>query len=137
MADLGTYGSSIYSFFPVKILPEPDDIITFDWMDSIGQFQQRYLKFGTLIATISSGSFRYFDYSAFRCDFFPPYIKVYVYNPDNTTWEFWNPYSDHQDDILSGTGHGKRILISECGLGSCRVDNFLRRDRSFLFTAYL
>ena len=135
MADIGTYGSSIAPFFPYKILPEESDIITWDWMDSIGQFQQRYLKIATSIATIADTDEAIFNYSALRCDFFPPYLKFYVYEPLISAFEIYNPFTDTSAGVPEA--EAIRLIIYGVGLGTCKVVNNLNRPRSFLMVAYL
>lgn len=136
MADIGTYGSSSFASFPFKVLPEPADIITYDWMDNISQFQMRYMRMATTIATVFSGENVVFDYSALRCDFFPPYIKVYIFNPEDegtrAPFSIYNPYSDPQSPST-----GKFWRVQEIGLGSCKLVNQLLRKRVFLIQAYL
>lgn len=133
MPDIGTYTSSDFPAFPFKTLPEPGDMITFDWMDSVAKFQQRYIRIATQIATVTDLSNFTFDYSSLRCDYFPPYIKVYVFDPEESQWEIWNPYSDPSTPPTNGF----RFVITEVGLGSCKITNYLNRTRVFLAQAYL
>lgn len=124
IADIGTYGSSIYPFFPYKVMPEPGDLITWDWMDVISQFSQRYLKYATFIGTFSQIQVATLDYSALRCDFFPPYIKAYFFDSSTGKFKTYNPWSDNT--ISSDTPKGYTIF--DVGLGTCKMRNDFRAD---------
>jgi hypothetical protein len=136
MSDLATYGSAIAPFFPFKILPETGDMITWDWMDSIGQFQQRYIKMATIVATHSHGEIKEYNYGALRCDFFPPYIKVYVYDFVNSFWEIYSPYSDPLG-VDQNVTKRKTYAIYDVGLGTCQIRSNLNQTRVFMLLAYL
>jgi hypothetical protein len=78
MAEIGTYSSGYIAFTPVNILPESSDLITWDWMETISQYSQRFNKMVSYNDIVIETSGKYvIDYSSLGCDFFPPLIKVY------------------------------------------------------------
>jgi len=122
--DLGTYGSSVYGFTPSNILPEPIDDLTWDWMDVVGQWTQRFRKMATVIATVASTGTYTFQYQALRCDYFPPILKAYYYNTAATQW-----------DRFVGNAVGAKW--QEIGLGTAKLVNHTGASRAFLMMAYL
>lgn len=133
--ETGTYGSTIYAMTPSKILPSPDDMITWDWMDAVGLFSQRFFKMATTIATIANGGTATFDYSALRCDYFPPFLKAYVFNPVSSGYDEWI------GTISTGTGmeswmktYHQFVAIN---LGTARLINNTGTQRIFQLLAYL
>jgi hypothetical protein len=84
MADFGSYSSPTI-FTPSNILPEPSNDITYDWMDAIAQYSQRFNQ-ELIIDAVITGSHG-INYSSLGCDYFPPIIKVY----DWVTGTFYQP----------------------------------------------
>lgn len=84
--DIGTYTSGYIPFTPNNCLPEPGDDISFAWLSAISQFTQRFTKIATAFATLNAYGSYLFDYSSLGCDYFPPFLQAYRYNPDGTSY---------------------------------------------------
>ncbi len=123
MADFGTYASNYIPFTPVNVLPEPSDMITWDWMDTVAQFAQRFTKIATYIATIAYADSYVIDYTALGCDYFPPLIKAYIYRESGVCYEpDW--------DGLSVGGYSR---IKKITLSSGTFENWIGREAVFQF----
>lgn len=75
-AEIGTYGSTLAPTTPTAMKPIPSDLITIDWMQSLGSWSQRFIKFATL--TTSGVSPKVFSYAALGCELHPPILDFYV-----------------------------------------------------------
>ena len=128
--ELGTYGSAVFAQTPAWSLPEPGDSLTWDWMNSVGEFSQRFRRMATVIATIADGATQAFDYSALRNDYFPPYLRAYYYDTVNSEW------LDHIQDIAFRTTSQFSKFV-QIGLGTARFINHTGASRSWLLLAYL
>ena len=79
MAEIGTYASGYKPFTPINAMPSPKDPITWDWMETISQWGQRFnrsMVFGPVILAPLSGTYL-LQYGSLNCEYFPPIIKVY------------------------------------------------------------
>ena len=130
MSEIGTYGSTIYPPTPFNVLPEPGDAISWDWMDSIAQFSQRYLKMATVIATVTSGGTYLFDYSSLRCDIHPPYLLAYYFQ--DSQWKRWVDYEYGVDPP-----NAKFIEFLNIGIGTAQFHPVTGTTQAWLFSAYL
>jgi len=132
MANIGTYASSYTSFTPNKIIPSTDsqDMITFDWMETVSQFSQRFLKIATLQVFIPNSTTVNFDYSSLECDLHPPFIKVY--KQDLTTG-----WIDFNQLLFYPSVNNLYVDILNVGLGTCDVYNGSGGNSNFLLIAYL
>jgi hypothetical protein len=74
----GTYSGDYSPFMPVNILPEPTDPITWDWMEAVSQWSQRFNKMVSYddVFVDAYGTYQ-LNYATLNCDHFPPVIKVY------------------------------------------------------------
>jgi len=129
MANIGTYTSSYSPYIPSKILPEQGDMLTFDWMESISQFSQKFLKIATVQINIANNTTYNFDYSSLRCDEHPPFIKAYI--KDSTSG--WLDYNE----LLNYPVNNQYYNILNVGLGTCDIFNFIGSAQDFLLIAYL
>jgi len=133
--ETGTYGSTIYSITPSKLLPSPDSMITWDWMNALGEFSQRFYKMATVIATIASAGSYLFDYSALRCDYFPPYLKLYVRESGQFNQFIGTaPVYDNVSGLIQSHPY---FQFTEIGLGSSMVVNHTGTSQYALLMAYL
>ncbi len=141
MADIGTFGSNIQAFTPINILPEPNTPISWDLLQAIGQFSQRFLPMATVIATVVHGGTYTFDYSKLGCDYFPPHLEVYIHflgsvNKDGsvTSWgQVWSRISTSQN-IGPGIGWCQFRVVN---IGNAKFVNYLGVDSPFLLIAYI
>mgnify|MGYP001565764634 CR=1 FL=1 len=132
MADIGTYSSTIYPFTPTNILPEPGDIITWDWMDAVGIFSQRALRIATMALTaFPAGSQAIFNFSSLKCDNHPPYLKAYV--KDGGVWKSWDSWIP--GSVFTYPNH--YIQFIQIGLGSARFFHETNANRDWFLIAYL
>jgi len=127
MADLGTYLTTELAQTPFKLLPEPGDIITRDWMDCISLFSQRFMKVATTIASVTDNGNSIFDYSSLRCDFHPPFLYAYYYDTIDAAWTKWE----------EGRNPNTYIEFQEVGLGSAKFFHNTGSTRAFFFLAYM
>lgn len=127
MADIGTYGSGYSPFVFDKVLPDFNDMITFDWMESISQFSQRFIKIATSTVTIGNGSTYNFNYSSLQCDFFPPFICAYTQDPV-TGWREFN--------LTLGHNQNQYVEILNIGLGTCDIVNNTGASKTFHCISY-
>jgi len=123
----GTYTSGT-PFTPINVLPEPGDPITYDWMDTIAQFTQRYTNMIHQIATLSNGGSYLLDYSTLQCDFFPPYLHFYVRS--GTSWAEFYSYTHPM-------APGGYILWHDIDLSRATFTNWTGTNFVFLLIAYL
>jgi len=126
MADLGTYLTTELAQTPFKLLPEPGDIITRDWIDCVSLFSQRYMKVATTIATVANNANSIFDYSSLRCDFHPPFLEAYYYDTVDTAFA-----------RLYHIGNDQYLEFSEVGLGSAKFYQLTGATRAFFLLAYM
>lgn len=129
MPNLGTYPSSYIPFLPSNILPLPGDNLSFDWMETISQFSQRYMKMATAIATVSrlAGTYN-FNYSSLGCDVFPPLLKIY-YHKSGTGWCILHDQNLDTDE---------KVWFQNIGLGTADlIHDSLGADKAFYMIAYL
>lgn len=128
---IATYGSTITPFTPVNVLPLPGEPITWDWMDVISQFSQRYLRMATAIATIASFGDYTFDYSALRCEIIPPYLHIYVRESS-----MWNQYIPPIPDpiIFNSMPY---LQWRNIGVGTAVLENRTWQTRVVLMIAYM
>jgi len=133
MSSLGTYLSSYKPWTPSFIIPEPGESLTWDWMDGISQFSQRFRNVATHIATMTYGGTTTFDYSALGCDYFPPILKAYyhsgggtwkqfdfattIYSPGGTTTVNPSLYHDYGQDYVQfkNIGFGTCLFVNNIG----------------------
>jgi len=135
-----TYASSYTPWTPSTLLPEPNDSITYDWYDAVGQFAQRLTKIATAIATVGYGSSYVFDYSSMGCDYFPPIIKVYF--GTNGYWREFDFFNTLGANKLGRTGNAGSlnrdyIQLREVGLGSCKFYSNVNQTIGWKFIAYM
>jgi hypothetical protein len=99
-----SFGSGAYYPTPYNIVPEPGDNVGIVWGNQIGSFTQRFSKMATFeIASLADGLFGTFDYSALRCDFFPPVLNFYVQGAlSSGQWEVFVPqsYTMYANDVM-------------------------------------
>lgn len=132
--ELGTYGSSVFSPALGWALPEPGDAVTWDWMDGVGLFTQRFCRMATLIATIADGGTQTFTYTALRNDYFPPYLRAY-YNSAGIGWRDW--VGTHWYQKETPKEYLKYTVFCEIGLGTAKFINKTGASRAFLLIGYL
>ena len=128
--DLATYGSSIFSPTPSNILPEPGDDLSYDWMDIVGLFSQRFRRMATVIATIADSGSYYFNYSALRCDYFPPILQAYYFDNAGTMWHSYT-------NDLGTFGVNRTAEWYHVGLGTAMFWNRTGQSRAWMMIAYL
>jgi len=134
MPNLGTYPSSYIPFFPSNVLPLPGDDLSYDWMETISQFSQRYMKMATAIATIAYNGGSYtFDYSSLGCDVFPPFLKCYYYD---TYYNSWCQFVGQHTTSALPTD---KAFFSNIGLGSANLKyyGYIGTNTTFYMIAYL
>lgn len=85
--NLGTYLPSYTPWTPSYAVPEVGEAFTWDWLDAMGQFSQRFNKIATTIATLGFGGTAYFNYgTVLNDDYFPPILKAY-YHAGGGVWK--------------------------------------------------
>lgn len=122
MGTLATYAGTYRPFTPSHLIPEPSESITWDWMDTLSQFSQRFSKIATSVATMGFGTYYSFDYSALGCDYFPPLLKAYVHRAG-----YWYEPIYEEPVGTSSWGESSRgmfrrnqVFFSNVGLATCR-----------------
>lgn len=139
---IGTYGSTIAPQYPSYLLPEPGDNISWDWKDMVGQFTQRFLRIATVCATVANDATYSFDYSALRCDYFPPVLDaMYFIGVDATYGTRWGKILNGKD------GASDSFLVTEypdgvwefigVGLGTAQFVNRTGTARAWQLIAYM
>jgi hypothetical protein len=123
MAEFGTYSNTYQPFIPANVLPEPADIITWDWMETLSQFAQRFTRIATYSATVANGAKYVIDYSSLHCDFFPPLIKTYIWDSVALTY---------QPDWYGIAGNGL-LKFSDVTLNAGTFENWTGLERAFHF----
>lgn len=125
MATLGTYSSGYKPWTPFYAIPENGDAITWDWMNSLSQFSQRFKKIATTIATMNWHGTTTFDYSALGCDYFPPILKAY-YHAGGGTWKqfdfattYINPGGTTSPQNAVGSYARDKVQFRNIGLQDC------------------
>lgn len=127
MAEIGTYGSTQYGLYtPVNILPEVGDNISWQLLETVSRFSQRFRQMATVVATVAANGGYTFDYSELTCDYFPPFLDFYVY-----TDGFWQRF-DREEDTTN-----KYALFQNIGLGTAIFKNIGNTLYPFLLMAYL
>jgi len=121
--ELGTFGSNVFSPGLGWCIPQPGESVTYDWMNQMGAFSQRFRRMATVIATVNSGATYTFDYTGLRCDYFPPFLKSYWYNGGG--WQSWYGFG------------GGWTVFAEIGLTNTKFINNTGAVRSFQLLAYL
>ena len=148
MSSLGTYLPSYKPWTPSFIIPEPGESLTWDWMDGVSQFSQRFRNVATHIATINYDSYATFSYEALGCDYFPPILKAY-YHSGGGTWkqfDFGTTLMEKDDpSLLLVNRYGDDyVQFQYITLGSCVFYNGVYRPTTGIgsnvvwkFTAYM
>ena len=128
--ELGTYGSSVFAPILGWTVPEAGESVTWDWMDNVALFTQRFRRMATYIATIADGGTETFNYAALRNDYFPPYLRSYYHNP-GVGWQDWVGTYWYSPNKLHYT------VFCEIGLDSAKFINKTGETRAFLLMGYL
>lgn len=134
--ELGTYGSAVYAPLMGNPLPLPGEGVTWDWMDSVGLFSQRFRRIAHVNATVTHGNYATFNYEALRCDYFPPYLESLIYDSAAGKWH------KYQDDSLfygywSWGCLQRYTQFIRVGVGTAFLYNFTGETRVFHMVAYL
>ena len=128
---MGTYADGYRAWTPFNVLPEPDDYITWDWMDAVSQLTQRYRTIVQTVGTVGAGAGTIFDYSSLKCDVHPPILQFYIYNPASATWR------QFVEGAGDGGGYQHGAQFYQIGLGTAKLWNYSTVLHPFKMIAYL
>jgi hypothetical protein len=137
--------SSIQSFTPSNILPEPGDVISWDWLDVTSQWSLRLMNYTIATVTVANQGSTVFDYTSLKCDYIPPFLQSIVLK--GTQWE--NPFTG--TSAYAQTSHqggppmwqwtiannGSYCWFQDVDMGHATFQNFLGTSYTFLLIAYL
>jgi len=144
MAELETYGA-YQVWTPSQIIPEPGDSITWDWMDGVAQFAQKFRQITTLVGSMNFNGTLVFDYgAAFNYDYFPPILKAYYYCPSEDSWrqfDFATTYlypGGTATNFIYGSYARDSVQFRNIGLGTAQfVNHVLNNVTVWQLIAYM